>query len=1198
MTTSRSAHAVTTGPRLRTAPVLGVLVCHDGQRWLPDVLESLRKLTVRPRHVLAVDTGSTDDTGDLLARAAEGADAVLDGVLTLDATTGFGDAVAEALAEATERWGDPGAWLWLVHDDSAPEPDCLENLLHRADVDAGAAMLGPLGLDWDDPRLVVDDGLSLDASGQAQTGMDPSELDPALRVRHADRVTTAESAGGGSGDEPTEDAGDPAAEDATGGQADVPAALQVSEVLAVSTACALVRREVFERLDGFDANLPLAGDELDLGWRINAGGDLVLCVPGARMRHAAAVRRGTRTASALPAGWPGTFRAAQRAHGVRAFLVNTTWWSFVVGVPRTAVLTLLRALGYLALLRGADAAAEVATFARLLSGKLGLREGRRVRREITPEPQSASGLLTSRVTRLRNGLRGAFAGFVRARVRRDLVLGREPDATAVGVPASRGAAPGAVVGPDALPSGALGAAGSSRRVPGLRRPSGAVVVAVAGVGEETGTPGAREADEEEAGARPRPSPVPRDASDDLSDGTGAAGDEVVEEGADDADDVPEDLVVVPVDRRRVVRELLLTPPVVLVAALVAFALVVHGPLADAPRFGPGLHGGRLLPAAGLGETWSTYLAAWHPNHAGTGSPAPAALLVLGVLGAVLAPVGGPSAVLGVLMLFGVPLAGMSAYAATRSVPVPRSYRALAAAAYALLPVATTAAAHGRLGVVVTHILVPPILAGIVSVVGLSGSAGSGRADHWLGKAYLTVAGLALVGAFAPLTHLLLVVVALLGFVLVPGSARLPRRRVVSLTALVVLPVACLLPWPVAVARNPEILVHGLGARVVEEPAGLSLLALNPGGGPVLWAGALVVLAGAVAVLVGRLRAVLPGVVVAALGWGAAFLVDSLRMVPVWGGPETVGWAGSPLLLTGAGLLWSVLAAARRPARGRLPGPVPARRAVALACVVGLAALTASAALVGRDGPLSTRTGTASPALAADLAKPGFLLAANSGPQPARFTADGTSDFGTDGIVPAPTASSWLRDAEADLLSGERERVRTAVAAAAARGAGLVALPVRAAERVRDVASDLVSDNGRLADGRPVLRLLLPNSPVELLGPALAETARRSSAPSPQSSPVEVEAGLPHVAVRVSEGGAGRLLVLAAENEAGWRARVNGESAPLATAWGHQVAVPLPEGQSEVVVTYTQVPHTTLLAVQAAAILFTLIGALPTRRRSS
>ena len=44
-------------PTVRTAPVLAVVVCHDGDEWLDKTLTALRTQTLLPRHVLAVDTG-------------------------------------------------------------------------------------------------------------------------------------------------------------------------------------------------------------------------------------------------------------------------------------------------------------------------------------------------------------------------------------------------------------------------------------------------------------------------------------------------------------------------------------------------------------------------------------------------------------------------------------------------------------------------------------------------------------------------------------------------------------------------------------------------------------------------------------------------------------------------------------------------------------------------------------------------------------------------------------------------------------------------------------------------------------------------------------------------------------------------------------------------------------------------------------
>jgi GT2 family glycosyltransferase len=216
---------------LRTAPVLAVLVCHDGEEWLPEALTALRRSAPRPRHVLAVDTGSTDDTPRLLSEAARGEDRVLDGVLTLDRTTGFAAAVQEAVTAAIERWGDPGGWIWVLHDDCAPDPECLASLLAAADASPSAGVLGPIALDWADSRIVVEAGLSTDASGHRQTGLGPSEVDWSRFGRDYEQTT---------------------------------------EVLAVPSAGMLVRRELWEKLGGFDPAITLLREDIDFGWRTPA----------------------------------------------------------------------------------------------------------------------------------------------------------------------------------------------------------------------------------------------------------------------------------------------------------------------------------------------------------------------------------------------------------------------------------------------------------------------------------------------------------------------------------------------------------------------------------------------------------------------------------------------------------------------------------------------------------------------------------------------------------------------------------------------------------------------------------------------------------------------------------------------------------------------------------------------------------------
>ena len=106
------------------------------------MLAALAAQTVRPRRVVAVDTGSTDESADLLLAATGSVDAVL----RLPRRTGYGAAVAAGLAARPDAGADAHpdaaedarpddrepAWVWLLHDDCAPEPDALERLLEHA----------------------------------------------------------------------------------------------------------------------------------------------------------------------------------------------------------------------------------------------------------------------------------------------------------------------------------------------------------------------------------------------------------------------------------------------------------------------------------------------------------------------------------------------------------------------------------------------------------------------------------------------------------------------------------------------------------------------------------------------------------------------------------------------------------------------------------------------------------------------------------------------------------------------------------------------------------------------------------------------------------------------------------------------------------------------------------------------------------
>ncbi|MEU0248462.1 glycosyltransferase family 2 protein [Streptomyces sp. NPDC006235] len=315
--------------------VTAVLVSHDGARWLPDALAGLLGQERPVQYAMGADTGSADDSAQLVTDAL-GADRVLH----LARRTGFGQAVEECDRTAphltpeelpylkrpsgwdpvTRSWrddaydlpelphGEPVQWLWLLHDDCAPEPDALAQLLRVVDNEyelgrEDVAVVGPKLRGWYDRRQLLEVGVSIANSGRRWTGLDRREQDQ--------------------------------------GQHD-----HVRPVLSVSTAGMLIRRDVFEQLGGFDRHLPLMRDDVDLCWRAHAAGYRVLVAPEAVVRHAEAASRERRTVDCVgrTAASP---HKVDKAGAVYTLLVNARAAVLPWVLLRIVIGTLLRTVAYL-----------------------------------------------------------------------------------------------------------------------------------------------------------------------------------------------------------------------------------------------------------------------------------------------------------------------------------------------------------------------------------------------------------------------------------------------------------------------------------------------------------------------------------------------------------------------------------------------------------------------------------------------------------------------------------------------------------------------------------------------------------------------------------------------------------------------------------------------------------------------------------
>ncbi|WP_293784656.1 glycosyltransferase family 2 protein, partial [uncultured Aeromicrobium sp.] len=311
-------------PAWRSAPpsVLAIIVSRCGERWLPQTLASLARLEHLPTRWIAVDVESDDATHELLAGAL-GAEHVISAG---SPDAGFGESVSRALETAPRT-----DWIWLLHDDAIVDPGALSALLDEATSADDIAVVGPKVREWPSLRRLLEVGRTITGTGALHTGLEPGEPDA--------------------------------------GQHDWP-----RDVLAVSTAGMLVRRDVWDELGGLDPALPLFFDDIDFGWRVARAGYRTRTAPAAVIFHAEASSRRIRRRRPVP--------GERRRAAVYTLLANATgprfWWQSV----RLFVGTILRMLGFLVVKDTRAASGELAAL-REVFAKPGLMRRARAQRVAT-----------------------------------------------------------------------------------------------------------------------------------------------------------------------------------------------------------------------------------------------------------------------------------------------------------------------------------------------------------------------------------------------------------------------------------------------------------------------------------------------------------------------------------------------------------------------------------------------------------------------------------------------------------------------------------------------------------------------------------------------------------------------------------------------------------------------------------------------
>ncbi|HEY2506719.1 MAG TPA: glycosyltransferase [Streptosporangiaceae bacterium] len=323
--------------------VTAVIVAHDGAAWLTHLTEALSQQTKPVARIVAVDTGSRDRSGSVLAaELGQGA------VFGMDRRTGYAAAVHRAVqhraatapvaaAAAGHRTGGSGRggeqveWLWLLHDDCEPAADALEQLLRGAAETPKAVVLGPKLMGWTRRNVITEAGLTLDGAGRRITGVEPDEVDQ----------------GQHDGDR---------------------------DVLAVSSAGMLIRRDIWEMLGGFDPAMALFGEDIDFCWRVHSAGYRVRVITDAVVFHAAAASRGRRAISVGRRA-----RLLTRRNGLLTLLGNLPGGPMLKSLVSNLSLSLVRTLFYLVAKRPAAALDESAAVLGILGHPLRLATARKRR---------------------------------------------------------------------------------------------------------------------------------------------------------------------------------------------------------------------------------------------------------------------------------------------------------------------------------------------------------------------------------------------------------------------------------------------------------------------------------------------------------------------------------------------------------------------------------------------------------------------------------------------------------------------------------------------------------------------------------------------------------------------------------------------------------------------------------------------------
>ena len=232
---ARSAKGALVAP-----PVVASMVVYQPGPWFVESLQALAEQTYPQLQTLFFVVGAHVGGGEGVdADLTELIHSVLPQAVVrhVEGNPGYG-LVSNEVARLVDG---EGGFFCLLHDDVALDPEAIERLIEET-YRSNAGLVGPKLVEWDDPTILQSVGLNVDRIGEVEPLIGENEKD---QEQHD----------------------------------------SVRDVFALSSACLLIRSDLFRELGGFNRQIDFFGEELDLCWRAHLSGARVLIVPAAKARH-------------------------------------------------------------------------------------------------------------------------------------------------------------------------------------------------------------------------------------------------------------------------------------------------------------------------------------------------------------------------------------------------------------------------------------------------------------------------------------------------------------------------------------------------------------------------------------------------------------------------------------------------------------------------------------------------------------------------------------------------------------------------------------------------------------------------------------------------------------------------------------------------------------------------------------------------